>query len=678
MTGGKAILVKTSTTNAKTTLNLYVYYKISQNIETNKSAVNCGMYITLSAGSIGPWTDSNGSYLGTKTNTFAGSIPNTNGALTYWIVENKSFTVDHNADGTGSATIYWKWGVNSSWGGMVKPSGSFTITLPTIPRASSITSVGNITLGTPCSVKWTPASANFKYKLKFSLGDWNYTTDFISPKTTNTYTYTGYTVPANDTLYKLIPKATGKMSVTLTTYNSDGKQIGSTSAAKSFTVAVPNTVVPTMGNIELTPSDFLVQGRDKLTISVSGCEAGAGSSIKSYTFVGPGISITTTNTSIVSNSVVSDVGELSYVVKVTDNRDRTAIGMATIVCHPYSAPYFKSFDAYRVSLKDDDKYIEDESGEYIKCTYDIVYSYVNGNNTASLSVNNGGAGEVEYEQLSTPTVGDGIAIVTGSALIKNANPNKTYKISAVVEDGYLNGNLSPTKTVFSKSRIFNIRTDGNGMALGKMAESSDVFDVAWNGKFRKNMFVGDKSEYNDGNTGVCINPEGHIHLQCDASNSDGPSVSFYLGNNTEPTTDLRLNPEDKQMYLGNYKLNAVKPYYEKGDTINTMRVKTSGYITASKKSVNFIVPLSKPVIGNPTVTVTTTRGYLLRQNDKFTNGSAWVSQTDITYAELSEHIGTLSPCGNLVNIIANFKEDTNVTTNNAPIGVDVELSITFS
>ena len=614
MTGGTAKLVKTSTTSVGTTLKLYVYYKTSQNIETNKSTVNCGMYITLSAGSIGPWTDSNGSYLGNTSNTFTGSIPNTNGKLEYWIVENKSFTVNHNADGTGSATIYWKWGVNSSWGGMVKPSGYFTITLPTIPRASSITSVGNITLGKACSVKWTPASKNFKYKLKFSLGTWDHTTDFISPGTTSAYTYTGYKVPANDTLYNLIPKATGQMSVTLTTYNSDGNKIGSTSAAKTFTVTVPNTVVPTMGNIILSPGDFLVQGKNKLTISVSGCKAGTGSSIKSYIFTGPGISSTTTSTSVTSKSVISDVGELSYTVKVTDNRDRTATKTVKIICHPYSVPYFKSFNAYRVALNNIGEYVENESGEYIKCDYTVVYSYVNNNNgIMSINVDNGGAGTVSYEDLSDIEENNGIATVTGGAIIEGARPEMTYKIYATVKDEYSGGNTSAIKTIFSQSRILNIRADGSGMALGKMAEFPDLFDVAWGAHFRKDLFVGD------------------------------------------------------------YKLNAVKPYYEKGDTTPTVNIHTAGFLTSDRTSVQFIIPLSKPVIGNPSISINTVVGYLLRQG-RYTHGSSYSNKKYII--PLSQK-GTLSPCGNFIYVAAKFDEDTSAT-NNDTIGVDVELSITFS
>lgn len=148
MTGGTAAHVHSGNLNygAGGELKLYVYYKTVQNVATNKSTIYCGMYYVVPSGwVIGSWGDSGGSYVGTTSNTFDGSVASNTGGGTHWMVENKSFTVNHNADGTGTATIYWKWGVNSSWGETQKPSGSFTITLPTIPRAATLTAAPNFT-----------------------------------------------------------------------------------------------------------------------------------------------------------------------------------------------------------------------------------------------------------------------------------------------------------------------------------------------------------------------------------------------------------------------------------------------------------------------------------------------------------------------------------------------------
>lgn len=147
MTGGTAKLVHTGYLNygSGPAMNLYVYYKHSQDIATNTSTVWVGMYFTITNRywDIGTWTDFGGSYLGNSSSMgFSYTVPaNTTG--TRWIVENKSFKVNHNAEGKATATIYWRWGVNSTWGQFSKPSGSFNITLPTIPRQAKLTSAPN-------------------------------------------------------------------------------------------------------------------------------------------------------------------------------------------------------------------------------------------------------------------------------------------------------------------------------------------------------------------------------------------------------------------------------------------------------------------------------------------------------------------------------------------------------
>lgn len=63
-----------------------------------------------------------------------------------------------------------------------------------------------------------------------------------------------------------------------------------------------------------------------------------------------------------------------------------------------------------------------------------------------------------------------------------------------------------------------------------------------------------------------------------------------------------------------------RPYYRVGDTIDIV-IKTSGFVTASGTAVAFTIPLTKPVIGNPTAEVTNTTTFVLRQNGNYTHGS---------------------------------------------------------
>lgn len=134
MTGGKAYLLKTSTTSIGSTVNLYAYVVESINATTRKYTLKLGMYVVPSGGGIGSWGSYGTSYLGTQDDTFSGGIPYVSNGTEYWIVENIELTGSYSDAGAATATIYWSWGVNSSWGGMQNPSGSFKHTLTSIAK----------------------------------------------------------------------------------------------------------------------------------------------------------------------------------------------------------------------------------------------------------------------------------------------------------------------------------------------------------------------------------------------------------------------------------------------------------------------------------------------------------------------------------------------------------------
>ena len=120
-------------------IKLFVTYDISQSIANNQSTITCGMYIKSPSSSypIGPWKDY-GSYLPTTNSTFTHNLPEFKGSHT--ITSGRTMTVNHDSAGNATATIYWKSGYSSSWAKYQKPSGSFNITLPQIPRQANLTS----------------------------------------------------------------------------------------------------------------------------------------------------------------------------------------------------------------------------------------------------------------------------------------------------------------------------------------------------------------------------------------------------------------------------------------------------------------------------------------------------------------------------------------------------------
>lgn len=483
MSGGTSKLVKTTNpfTDSSKEVKLYVYYKTSQNVASNTSTITCGMYVVTPSGwDIGAWTDYTGSYVGASDKTFDGSIPNFSGTM--WLVENKQFTVNHKSNGTGTATIHWKWGVRSSWGGYYEPSGSFTITLPTIPRASSIKSALNVTLGNKCNITWTPASSSFRYKLKFVLGSWDYETEAIHPNSTSEYIYDDYIIPL-DAANELPNDVTGSMVVYLYTYSDSecSVQIGSTSN-KKFTVTVPNDVIPTLNTITATIINdnpviedwgVAVVGYTKIKLE-STASGSYGSTISSFELSGDYNTIQNGTSLEYIGGVIGSPGEKMFTVVAKDSRGRSSSPKVTtpITFCDYYAPQISYFKVSRIQ----------QDASQVQAKVDWSFSSIEGNNSTK--------GYLYYKKSSeTQWIYYGeIDKKVNSLLFETSfDENTSYNFKIVVKDS-LSDPAQEEGFISTIKVTMDFRAGGKGIGIGKIAES-DNLEIAFDTIFMGNVYI---------------------------------------------------------------------------------------------------------------------------------------------------------------------------------------------
>lgn len=381
-------------------------------------------------------------------------------------------TVNHSSNGAGSFSLSSTFPIQATIQGTYQSSISVSgsATLNTIPRASSMT-FPEFTMGTAGTINISKASTDFTHTITYSFGSKSGT---IANKTSGASV--SWTPSVSELAGQLPNNTRGYGTLTLITY-SGTTEVGRNSYV--FYCNVPNNIAPTVGTITLTPTtingnNILVQGKNKLTISVTGSSAGTGSSIKSYTFDGPGISTTTTNSSV-SISSVSTSGTLTYTIKVTDSRGRVTSKTATIACYGYTAPSFSGFEINR------------DSSNNIKCTYNVSYSTVNSTNKITV--------KFSYKKASgswtdvTTTLSD--SSKTNYTVLSNAS-DEVYNVRATVTDSYGASVTSSTQTVFGSARIMNVPQSGNGVSFGRkstVASETDAgkFEVGWDATFDKNI-----------------------------------------------------------------------------------------------------------------------------------------------------------------------------------------------
>lgn len=254
--------------------------------------------------------------------------------------------IDHDGNGTKSVTISGT--VTAPTGTSLEghsTSGSGTATFDTIPRASTIASADDIMFGSACNIKWTPASASFRYKLRFSIGTWVHETEAIHPNKTSLFTYDKYVIPL-DAASQIPNSLRGTISVSLYTYSDSSAtaQVGSYDT-EVFTATVPDNAdtKPYASEMVLSPVHSLgstfaglyIQGYSKVKVTSTAVgKYGATVTWKSVTVEGKDYGSSSDYTS----DYLSGYGTVYVKLTLQDSRGFTNTKTLSITVIPYSMP----------------------------------------------------------------------------------------------------------------------------------------------------------------------------------------------------------------------------------------------------------------------------------------------------------------------------------------------------
>ena len=411
-----------------------------------------------------------------------------------------TITVTHKGDGTGTVKVR-TWMDTSISAGVVEKTQS--LTLSTIPRASTITSASNITLGNACSVKWTPLSTSFRYKLTFTLGSYSYTTGALHPNTVAAYTYNEYTPRIEDIAPKITSNPpTGTMTVTLKTYSDSNAsvQIGSASST-TFSVTVPdNTSTKPTVTMTLTPvtpytkfASLYLQGRSQVKATLSG-SGKYGASVTSYNMQVDGKNYA----SPYSSDILKKSGSVEVVGIATDSRGFSGTSPQSINVIAYDPPYIAPSEGYKnvICERSTSGKVASDTGTYLHVKGTRNYTKINTGgivNTCSVRCRykpEGGSW--------SHNPGDGVAVLLSSNTTTDefdvALPNVVSDItlSYMVELNIVDDTNLPTTMVFNipSERVdFELREGGKGAAFGKHANTANLFECEWDAQFNSVSYL---------------------------------------------------------------------------------------------------------------------------------------------------------------------------------------------
>lgn len=313
-----------------------------------------------------------------------------------------------------------------------------------------------------------------------------------------------------------------------------------------------------------------------------------------------------------------------------------------------------------------------------RCTYDGTinsqgtYAYVSFSWSCSqlLGTNNVSSIKVEWK-LSTSSSWSSKSISasgsenTSSTIIGSGSLSEdgTYNIRITVTDS-MGGSSSVTKTLSTAKFPIDLLSGGTGVSIGKAAELPNIFDIALKTRYRNNILF----EYGKTITGTTSGG-----LEKEIINTMNSNGNLAIGWGNYDYADGNTNIYGNDVYIGVANIDtrgSYKPYLSRGDVL-TFDLFTAGYVTSEGKLVHFVVPLSKPIIGSPTITATSTDGFQIRQNGKYCyggNNSTYVKPR--SYSVEGTH-------ANGIHVYVTFANATNVTNNNS-LGIRWNGKITFS
>lgn len=450
-------------------------YSYTQNISANTSTITANVYLN------GNGYTTSSSYWSCVINgvTVTSNKNASIGGKT--LLGSRTWTVNHASDGTCRTDISFSYsnGLSNSGTYTTKSgSGRGTVTLTTIPRGSSMSlNRSSAILGSDSiTISLNRASNNYTHKIQLYFGSYG---ALLAEGVGTSYTFT-----PNISLCSQIPNATsGTATIKVQTMNGNS-WVAETS--KTITFNVPDSVVPSISSISLTGKDLLgsvyVAGKSTVTAKINGASGSHGSTIKSYSINGVGVSSS-------SDSMASGLlsaGTFDIVGKVTDSRGRTATKKVSITVHSYNAPSL-SIEFYRCNSDG----TKNDQGVYARVR--IMSTVVNvGNANVNIKQN-----KIEYKTATSSTwstkrdwTNNPDYIIDDVVDLGNKWDNSiTYDIRVSVKDSF--NTVTATASIGTIACLYNIERDGIG--VGKVYERG-ALDIRGTLYTDESIIIGNNAE----------------------------------------------------------------------------------------------------------------------------------------------------------------------------------------
>lgn len=391
-------------------------------------------------------------------------------------VASGSYTVQHDSVGWGAFTVYIEAAVYSY---SVNVSASQQFVMESIPRATTPSVSGTLKMGNTVTINLPRASSSFTHIVTYSFGSiW----DTIS---SSAGASVQWTIPRN--LATQIPNGTtGTLYISAQTI-SNGQNIGTKQI--SVTLQVSDSDVPSISSVSVAEAvsglaskfGFYVQGKSRLSVGISASGI-YGSTIQSYSASLNGVNYS--GSSFTTDYIYAS-GTLSITVR--DSRGRTATTTRSISVTAYNAPSIATLTAARVNSSG---VSDEENGTYLRVAYSFSITSLSNKNDKTYTLQYKASTASSWTTLASGSVYSANTVYLSTSGILDVD--QSYDVRLIITD-YFNSGVTAVASVSVAFVLVDYHQSGRGMAIGKVAEITNRFDVALQSTFRNAVTV-------DGNT----------------------------------------------------------------------------------------------------------------------------------------------------------------------------------
>lgn len=449
-------------------------------------------------------------------------------------------------------------------------------------------------------------STSATHTLRYAFGSLSGT---IAESVTDSYTWT---VPS-DFMMQIPNTTSGTCTVYCDTYMG-GSLVGTKSV--QFTATMPSWVNPAVSSVSAAEATSgladkfgaFISGKSALTITVS-ATGNWGSSPSSIRLAVGNQQYTASNltiyqdsgnnaaTAVFSTGIINLSGSVTLTATVTDTRGRTGTTTQTITVLDYSAPKLLLFTAERCNS---DGSAAQSDGTNVRISANASATSLGDKNDMTAAVEYRLKGATAWTSATTLTPSSYLVSVANQKLTQTFDALSTYELRLTVADYF--STVSQICQVGTKSVIIDLLAGGKGVAFGKVAETENTVDFAWDVKLDSPLTI------SNGGTGATTAAQAAANIGALPTSGGTMTGDINFGNadnlglqwTTDNGTRVRLRPYAPS----NVFQVTMKP--DGGSEFGALSIKTDG--TTSLKNTLSVECANPMVSMTPTDTTNITKG----------------------------------------------------------------------